>query len=78
MTKQAAIPQPLSDVPATAKIVYLCLDRQDRPLSTAEIAATMRIPERSVRSGLNDLDDEGLIATDGNPVSPAYRLTGSA
>lgn len=74
MTDEVGIPAPLDDVPATAKIVYLCLARADDPLTTQQIADWTRIPPRSVRSGINDLDADNLIGTDGDPVSPAYYL----
>jgi hypothetical protein len=77
VTAEVGIPDVLDGVPATGKLVYVALDHADRPLTTAEIATTMRLPERSVRSGLADLDRENLLCTDGDPVTPAYTLTDS-
>lgn len=74
MTEEVGIPAELQGVPATAKIVYLALDRAEEPLTTHGLSRLLRTPERSIRSGLADLDEEGLIGTDGDPTTPAYFL----
>ena len=69
------IPDAIADLPATAKLVYLTLEESDRPLSSVELAERTLAHPRTVRYALTQLDEVGVIGTNGDPVSPGYRLT---
>lgn len=51
----------LEDVPPSAKLVYTVLEHEG-PLTQEDIAATSRLPRRTVRDALRRLREQGFVS----------------
>jgi len=56
-----AVNDAAADCTAAGKLVYLILEKADRPLSSEEIAARAQLAESSMWHALERLQDAGLI-----------------
>lgn len=60
-------PSPVLSLSPTAKVVYLALKDADAPLSSAAIEDRTGTPASSVRNGLGELKDRGMVVGTRNP-----------
>lgn len=73
------VPEDLSDERPTAKLVYRCLEDADRRLSQSELVQRTGVAQRAVRTALQDLIEDGVVAEEpylGDLRQKRYRLRG--
>ena len=58
--EQGVVPPHLHDLPASAKLVYLCLDTHGA-LSAQEIRARTGISKNTARRAISDLEDRDAV-----------------
>ena len=57
------LPDAVADEPLSVKLVYLALVEHDTPATQRDLKRWTRSSTRTVRRGLNTLDDAGLLQT---------------